>query len=97
MSVPGNRSASTSRSYGVGVRVAIGPAAADPLDPTVSRWGPEAPELVNRGIYRLAADPARPGVVYAATTAGLWRRAGNAAADPAVWTVVFDPPGRTAR
>ena len=80
--------------YGVGVRVAVGPAAADPLDPTVSRWRPEAPDLADRAIYRLAADPARPGVVYAATTAGLWRRAGKVAADPAVWTKVFDPLGQ---
>ena len=75
--------------YGVGVRVATGPAAADRLDPTVSLWDLEAAELVNKGIYRLAADPARPGVVYAATTAGLWRRAGNAAGGPlTVWTEV---------
>jgi hypothetical protein len=81
--------------YGIGIRVAVGPAAADPLDPTVSPWGdPEAPELLNRGSFRLAADPVRPGVVYAATTAGLWRRAGNAAADPTVWTRVFDGPGQ---
>jgi hypothetical protein len=77
--------------YGVGVRVATGPAAADRLDPTVSRWQLEAPDLVNKGIYRLAADPARPGVVYAATTAGLWRRAGNAGAESTVWTKVSDP------
>src|SRR5262249_2338389 len=77
--------------YGVGVRVATGPAAAHRLDPTLSLWQAEARELVNQGIYRLAADPARPGVVYAATTAGLWRRARNAAADPAVWTKVSDP------
>ena len=79
--------------FGVGVRVAVGPAAADPLDPAAARWRPEAPGLADRAIYRLAADPARAGVVYAATTTGLWRRAGNAAADPAVWTVVFGPPG----
>jgi len=79
--------------FGVGVRVATGPAAADPLDPAAARWRPEAPDLADRAIYRLAADPARPGVVYAATTTGLWRRAGNAAADPAVWTVVFGLQG----
>ena len=36
--------------YGVGVRVATGPAAADRLDPTVSLWDLEAAELVNKGI-----------------------------------------------
>lgn len=77
--------------YGIGIRVATGPAAANPLDPTVSPWTLEAPDLINKAIYRLAPDPARPGVVYAATTVGLWRRAGNGAADPTVWTKVFDP------
>jgi hypothetical protein len=77
--------------YGVGIRVATGPAAADRLDPTVAPWQLEAPGLVNQGIYRLAADPAHPGVVYAATTAGLWRRGRNAAADPTAWTKVSDP------
>jgi len=79
--------------YGVGVRVATGPAAADPLDPTAPRWRQEAPGLADQAIYRLAADPARHGVVYAATTAGVWRRAGNAAGGPAVWTKVFDRTG----
>jgi len=83
--------------YGVGVRVAAGPAAADRLDPTVPLWQPEAPGLVNKGIYRLAANPGQAGVVYAATTAGLWRRAGNAAPDSTVWTKVFDPPSGDGR
>jgi hypothetical protein len=77
--------------FGIGIRVATGPAAADPLDPTVSPWTLEAPGLVNKAIYRMAADPTRPGVIYAATTLGLWRRAGAGAADPTVWTKVFDP------
>ena len=49
--------------FGVGVRVATGPAVADPLDPAAARWRPEVPDLADRAIYRLAADPARPGVV----------------------------------
>ncbi len=87
----GEASRSVDSFFGIGIRVATGPAAADPLDPTLSPWHLEAPDLVNKAIYRMAADPAQPGVVYAATTVGLWRRAGSAAADPTVWTKVFDP------
>jgi hypothetical protein len=87
----GEASRSVDSFFGIGVRVATGPAAANPLDPTVSPWHLEAPDLVNKAIYRMAADPTRPGVVYAATTVGLWRRAGGTAADPAAWTKVFDP------
>jgi len=81
--------------FGIGIRVATGPAAADPLDPTISTWHLEAPDLVNKAIYRLAPDPVQKGVVYAATTVGLWRRGlkadGSAAADPTKWEKVFDP------
>ena len=87
----GEASRSVDSFFGIGIRVATGPAAADPLDPTLSPWHLEAPDLINKAIYRMAVDPAQPGVVYAATTVGLWRRAGSAAADPTVWTKVFDP------
>jgi len=76
--------------FGVGVRVATGPAAADPLDPTVSPWTLEAADLANKAIYQLAPDPAQAGVVYAATTVGLWRRTVDASGNPA-WAQVFDP------
>jgi len=77
--------------FGIGVQVATGPATTNPLDPTATSWHLEAPDLVNRAVYRLAVDPSHPGVVYAATTVGLWRRAGTGAADPTAWTKVFDP------
>ena len=76
--------------FGVGVRVATGPAAANPLDPTVSPWTVEAPDLASKAIYSLALDPATAGVVYAATTVGLWRRTVDGSANPS-WAKVFDP------
>src|SRR6185437_9553012 len=77
--------------FGVGVRVATGPAAADPLDPTKQVWALEADaDLANKSIYRLAVDPVTPGTVYAATTVGLWRR--TVAGGAVKWDKVFDPP-----
>lgn len=84
--------------FGVGIRVATGPAAVVvPNDPTtvpaVPTWTLEATDLASKAIYQLAADPASSGVVYAATTAGLWRRTPGAAAGAVgIWTKVFDPP-----
>jgi hypothetical protein len=87
----GEASRSADSFFGIGVRVATGPAAASPLDPTVSPWTLEAPDLVNTAFYKMVADPTHPGVIYAATTVGLWRRAGSGSADPPAWTKVFDP------
>ncbi len=84
--------------YGVGIRVATGPATVDPLDPTKVTWTTEAPDLVGKAVYKLACDPdpTRAGVVYAATTDGLYRRGLNADGtkpeDPTAWVKVFDPP-----
>jgi len=81
--------------FGVGIRVAAGPAAVVvPTDPTtvpaVPTWTLEAAtDLAGKAVYQLAADPASSGVVYAATTVGLWRRAPGS---PGTWTKVFDPP-----
>jgi hypothetical protein len=83
-----NRSADSF--FGVGVRVATGPAAANPLDPTVSPWTLEAPDLASKAIYQLAPDPAAAGTVYAATTVGLWRRTVDSGGNPS-WAKVFDP------
>ena len=76
--------------FGIGIKVATGPATADPLDPRVSPWRLEAPDLASKAIYQLAPDPATAGVVYAATTAGLWRRTLDANGLPQ-WAKVFDP------
>lgn len=84
--------------YGVGIRVATGPAAIDPLDPTKVTWTTEAPDLAGKAIYKLACDPdtSRTGIVYAATTDGLYRRGLNAdgtkPADSTAWVKVYDPP-----
>ena len=86
----GEPNGSTDSFFGVGIRVATGPAAANPLDPTVSPWTLEATDLANKGIYQLAPDPVQAGVVYAATTAGLWRRTTDASGSPS-WAKVFDP------
>ena len=86
----GEPNGSTDSFFGVGVRVATGPAAANPLDPTVSPWTLEAPDLANKGIYQLAPDLVQAGVVYAATTAGLWRRTTDGSGTPS-WAKVFDP------
>jgi hypothetical protein len=87
----GEASRSADSFFGIGVRVATGPATANPLDPTVSPWTLEAPDLVNKAFYKMVADPTHPGIIYAATTVGLWRRAGSGAADPTAWAKVFDP------
>ena len=76
--------------FGIGIKVAKGPATTDPLDPRVSPWSLEAPDLASKAIYRLAPDPATAGVVYAATTVGLWRRTLDANGLPQ-WAKVFDP------
>jgi hypothetical protein len=78
--------------FGIGIRVATGPAAANPLDPTVSPWTLEATALAGKAIYELALDPdpAYEGVVYAATTVGLWRRTLDSSGNPS-WAKVFDP------
>jgi hypothetical protein len=78
--------------FGVGVRVATGPAAANPLDPTVSPWTLEATALAGKAIYALALDPdpAYEGVAYAATTVGLWRRTLDQNGNPS-WAMVFNP------
>ena len=80
--------------YGVGIRVATGPATVDPLDPRKATWTTEATNLANKAIYKLACDPSRSGVVYAATTDGLYRRGLNpdgTPADPTTWAQVFAP------
>lgn len=78
--------------FGIGVRVATGPAAANPLDPTAPTWKLEATALAGKGIYALALDPdpAYQGVVYAATTVGLWRRTLDSNGNPS-WAMVFNP------
>lgn len=79
--------------FGIGIRVATGPAAADPLNPMAPSWNPEATKLANRAIYQLVLEPdqaARPGVGYAATNVGLWRRTVDSHGQPA-WDLVFDP------
>jgi len=76
--------------FGIGIKVATGPATASPLDPRISTWRLEAPDLAGKAIYQLAQDPATAGVVYAATTAGLWRRTLDANGLPQ-WAKVFDP------
>jgi hypothetical protein len=80
--------------FGIGVRVATGPAAANPLDPdpTVPTWTLEATALAGKAIYALALDPdpGYQGVVYAATTVGLWRRTVAQDGKPS-WAMVFNP------
>ena len=88
----GEPNGSSDSFFGVGVRVATGPAAANPLDPTVPTWTLEGTALAGTGIYALALDPdpAYQGVVYAATTVGLWRRTLDQNGNPS-WAMVFNP------
>ena len=52
-------------------------------------WTTEATNLASRGIYKLAIDPDATGSVYAATTAGLYRR--PAGSPFTTWTLVTSP------
>ena len=76
--------------FGIGIKVAKGPATTDPLDPRDSPWSLEAPGLASKAIYPARTRPGTAGVVYAATTAGLWRRTLDANGLPQ-WAKVFDP------
>lgn len=65
---------------GVGVLRATGPAAAGIY---TNPWAVEATNLAEKGIYRLAANPAEvpPTTFVAATSSGLWTRTGAPAAN----------------
>ncbi len=66
---PGGEARPGSRLGGIGVLVAIGPATAISDDP----WIEEAPNLLEKGVYRFALEPAGDTVV-AATSIGLLER-----------------------
>ena len=89
-SAPANPTARPTASSASGSRSPKAPPRPIPLDPRVSPWSLEAPDLASKAIYRLAPDPATAGVVYAATTVGLWRRTLDANGLPQ-WAKVFDP------
>lgn len=73
---------------GVGVLRANGPASAGIY---TNPWSVEATNLAEKGIYRIAANPAEatPSTFVAATSAGLWTRTG---APAATWTPVPGAP-----
>jgi hypothetical protein len=73
---------------GVGILHARGPVATVRGDRERDPWDREAAALAGRGIYRIAADPAQPGRLLAATTAGLWLRRHDAAAGTDPWSLV---------
>lgn len=77
---------------GVGVLRAVGPATGAAFGQV---WNIEGTNLAGRGIFRLAADPgqATPTTFVAATTSGLFTRAG---APAAVWNPVPAAPFNTA-
>ncbi len=76
-----------SRLGGIGVLVATGPAASGAVDP----WTEEAPNLLEKGVYRLAADPGAGTTVVAATSIGLLERPAGAGQGTGWDPVAGDP------
>jgi len=79
------------KNSGVGILRAVGPATAGTF---AQVWNIEGTNLAQRGIFRLAADPDQPTptTFVAATTFGLWMRAG---APTATWSNVPAAPFNT--
>jgi hypothetical protein len=89
--IPGYLAHPAGKHGGVGVLYAKGPAAAARDKPLDNPWKREANNLGRMGIYRLAVDPADPDRVVAATSHGLFSRAGEPV-ENADWAPVSAEP-----